>query len=102
MLQFVPGNVDVRACNFSERIEKGLTLALAEVRRRAQESTNFTVHVSRWRSRRRDRRGERGRLSPRPQADGSTKQAFTQLFCVFLFKRLNPQSEDVLYLHERA
>uniref|UniRef100_A0A8C4Z1K5 Si:ch211-1e14.1 n=1 Tax=Gadus morhua TaxID=8049 RepID=A0A8C4Z1K5_GADMO len=45
VLQFVPGNVDVRACNFSERIEKGLTLALAEVRRRAQESTNFTVHV---------------------------------------------------------
>ncbi|XP_030221063.1 UPF0606 protein KIAA1549 isoform X2 [Gadus morhua] len=45
VLQFVPGNVDVRACNFSERIEKGLTLALAEVRRRAQESTNFTVHI---------------------------------------------------------
>ncbi|CDQ85555.1 unnamed protein product [Oncorhynchus mykiss] len=46
VLQFVPSHVDVRVCNFSERIEKGLTMAYAEVRRRAQESTNFTVHVS--------------------------------------------------------
>ena len=46
VLQFVPSHVDVRGCHFSERIEKGLTMAYAEVRRRAQESTNFTVHVS--------------------------------------------------------
>uniref|UniRef100_A0A672FL86 Si:ch211-1e14.1 n=1 Tax=Salarias fasciatus TaxID=181472 RepID=A0A672FL86_SALFA len=46
VLQFVPGHVDVRFCNFSEGIEKGLTLAFAEVRRRSKESTNFTVHVS--------------------------------------------------------
>ncbi|KAG7275959.1 hypothetical protein CRUP_037250 [Coryphaenoides rupestris] len=45
VLQFVPSNMDIRACNFSERIEKGLTMALAEVRHRAQESTNFTVHI---------------------------------------------------------
>lgn len=46
MLQFVPGHVDVRFCNFSESIERGLTRAFAEVRRRSKESTNFTVHVS--------------------------------------------------------
>ncbi|XP_038872900.1 UPF0606 protein KIAA1549-like [Salvelinus namaycush] len=45
VLQFVPSHVDVRVCNFSERIEKGLTMAYAEVRRRTQESTNFTVHI---------------------------------------------------------
>ncbi|XP_029951377.1 UPF0606 protein KIAA1549-like isoform X2 [Salarias fasciatus] len=45
VLQFVPGHVDVRFCNFSEGIEKGLTLAFAEVRRRSKESTNFTVHI---------------------------------------------------------
>uniref|UniRef100_A0A4W5NYF4 Si:ch211-1e14.1 n=1 Tax=Hucho hucho TaxID=62062 RepID=A0A4W5NYF4_9TELE len=45
VLQFVPSHIDVRVCNFSERIEKGLTMAYAEVRRRAQESTNFTVHI---------------------------------------------------------
>ncbi|KAM7414185.1 hypothetical protein PAMA_019144 [Pampus argenteus] len=45
VLQFVPGHIDVRFCNFSERIEKGLTMAFAEVRRRSKESTNFTVHI---------------------------------------------------------
>ena len=95
MLQFVPSNVDVRACNFTERIEKGLTMAFAEVRRRAQESTNFTVHVSRWRSRRRDRRGDSGRFSLSPTSSRWLHQALTQLFCLFLFKRLNPQPEDV-------
>ncbi|KAM6937057.1 LOW QUALITY PROTEIN: UPF0606 protein KIAA1549 [Xenentodon cancila] len=45
VLQFVPRHIDVRYCNFSERIEKGLTMALAEVRRRSEESTNFTVHI---------------------------------------------------------
>lgn len=46
VLQFVPGHVDVRVCNFSESVEKGLTSAFAEVRRRSRESTNFTVQVS--------------------------------------------------------
>lgn len=46
VLQFVPGHIDVRFCNFSESIEKGLTMAFAEMRRRSKESTNFTVHVS--------------------------------------------------------
>lgn len=46
VLQFVPSHIDVRICNFSESIEKGLTTAFAEVRRRSKESTNFTVHVS--------------------------------------------------------
>ncbi|XP_044212756.1 UPF0606 protein KIAA1549 isoform X1 [Thunnus albacares] len=45
VLQFVPGHIDVRFCNFSEGIEKGLTRAFAEVRRRSRESTNFTVHI---------------------------------------------------------
>lgn len=46
VLQFVPSHIDVRFCNFSESIEKGLTMAFADVRRRSKESTNFTVHVS--------------------------------------------------------
>ncbi|XP_070827571.1 UPF0606 protein KIAA1549 isoform X1 [Chaetodon trifascialis] len=45
VLQFVPGHIDVRFCNFSESVEKGLTKAFAEVRRRTKESTNFTVHI---------------------------------------------------------
>ncbi|XP_051238333.1 UPF0606 protein KIAA1549 isoform X2 [Dicentrarchus labrax] len=45
VLQFVPSHIDVRFCNFSESIEKGLTMAFAEVRRRSKESTNFTVQI---------------------------------------------------------
>ncbi|XP_029379670.1 UPF0606 protein KIAA1549 [Echeneis naucrates] len=45
VLQFVPSHIDVRFCNFSESIEKGLTKAFAEVRRRSKESTNFTVQI---------------------------------------------------------
>ncbi|XP_032380306.1 UPF0606 protein KIAA1549 isoform X7 [Etheostoma spectabile] len=45
VLQFVPSHIDVRFCNFSESIKKGLTMAFAEVRRRSKESTNFTVHI---------------------------------------------------------
>ncbi|XP_041652559.1 UPF0606 protein KIAA1549 isoform X2 [Cheilinus undulatus] len=45
VLQFVPSHVDIRYCNFSESIEKGLTMAFAEVRRRSKESTNFTVQI---------------------------------------------------------
>jgi len=45
VLQFVPGHVDVRLCNFSERVERGLLLAYAETRRRAHEQGNVTVQV---------------------------------------------------------
>ncbi|KAG5274037.1 hypothetical protein AALO_G00158470 [Alosa alosa] len=45
VLQFVPSHIDVRMCTFSEKIKKGLTAAYAEVRRRSQESTNFTVQI---------------------------------------------------------
>ncbi|XP_034540771.1 UPF0606 protein KIAA1549 [Notolabrus celidotus] len=45
VLQFVPSHIDVRLCNFSESIEKGLTMAFAEMRRRSRESTNFTVQI---------------------------------------------------------
>uniref|UniRef100_W5NJW6 Uncharacterized protein n=1 Tax=Lepisosteus oculatus TaxID=7918 RepID=W5NJW6_LEPOC len=45
VLQFVPSYIDVRFCNFSERIEKGLIMAFSEVRRRYQESPDFIVHI---------------------------------------------------------
>ncbi|XP_051547499.1 UPF0606 protein KIAA1549-like isoform X2 [Myxocyprinus asiaticus] len=45
VLQFVPSHVDVRLCSFSERVEKGLLMAYAEVRKRLQENGNFTVHI---------------------------------------------------------
>ncbi|KAJ8249867.1 hypothetical protein COCON_G00230830 [Conger conger] len=45
VLQFVPSHLDVRLCSFAERIERGLTMAYAEVRRRSNESTNFSVHI---------------------------------------------------------
>ncbi|XP_075705666.1 UPF0606 protein KIAA1549 homolog [Rhinoderma darwinii] len=45
VLQFVPQSVDIRLCTFSEQIQKGLTLALHEVRRLRQESDNFTVQI---------------------------------------------------------
>ncbi|XP_051791259.1 UPF0606 protein KIAA1549-like isoform X2 [Erpetoichthys calabaricus] len=45
VLQFVPTYVDVRFCNFSQRIEKGLTMAFSEVRRRVQDTDEFTVQV---------------------------------------------------------
>ncbi|XP_068133439.1 UPF0606 protein KIAA1549 homolog isoform X2 [Hyperolius riggenbachi] len=45
VLQFVPQSVDVRLCTFSEQIQKGLSLALYEVRRMRQESENVTVQI---------------------------------------------------------
>ncbi|XP_057691571.1 UPF0606 protein KIAA1549 isoform X2 [Corythoichthys intestinalis] len=45
VLQFVPVQVDVRFCNFSEHIERGLTMAFTEVCLRSKVSTNFTVHI---------------------------------------------------------
>ncbi|KAM4675762.1 UPF0606 protein KIAA1549 homolog [Discoglossus pictus] len=45
VLQFVPRSVDVRLCTFSDQIQKGLTVALYEVRRQRQEDNNFTVQI---------------------------------------------------------
>ncbi|XP_023129603.3 UPF0606 protein KIAA1549 isoform X1 [Amphiprion ocellaris] len=45
VLQFVPAHIDVRVCNFSERVERGLTLAYAETRRRAHEVGNVTIQL---------------------------------------------------------
>ncbi|NXH17476.1 K1549 protein, partial [Bucco capensis] len=44
VLQFVPRNVDVGFCNFTQRIEKGLVMALREVSKH-RESSNFTVQI---------------------------------------------------------
>ncbi|KAM6986068.1 UPF0606 protein KIAA1549 [Aplochiton taeniatus] len=45
VLQFVPSHVDVRVCNFSERVEKGLLMAYSETRRRSHELGNITVQL---------------------------------------------------------
>ncbi|XP_029018489.1 UPF0606 protein KIAA1549 [Betta splendens] len=45
VLQFVPAHVDIRVCNFSEKVEKGLMLAYTETRRRSQETGNVTVQL---------------------------------------------------------
>ncbi|XP_055087836.1 UPF0606 protein KIAA1549 [Periophthalmus magnuspinnatus] len=45
ILQFVPSHIDVRVCNFSERVEKGLLMAYAESRRRAHENSNISVQL---------------------------------------------------------
>ncbi|XP_073400134.1 UPF0606 protein KIAA1549 homolog isoform X3 [Dendrobates tinctorius] len=45
VLQFVPQSVDIRLCTFSEQIQKGLILALYEVRRLRQEIDDFTVQI---------------------------------------------------------
>nr|XP_023832329.1 UPF0606 protein KIAA1549-like [Salvelinus alpinus] len=45
VLQFVPSHVDVRVCNFSERVERGLLMAYTETRRRAHEFGNVTVQL---------------------------------------------------------
>ncbi|NWV85725.1 K1549 protein, partial [Dasyornis broadbenti] len=44
VLQFVPRNVDIGFCNFSQRIEKGLTMAFLEVNKH-QQFYNFTVQI---------------------------------------------------------
>uniref|UniRef100_A0A3Q2DE85 Uncharacterized protein n=1 Tax=Cyprinodon variegatus TaxID=28743 RepID=A0A3Q2DE85_CYPVA len=43
VLQFVPTHVDVRVCNFTERVERGLMMAYAESRRRSHEAGNVTM-----------------------------------------------------------
>lgn len=45
VLQFVPQSVDTGFCNFTQRIEKGLMIALSEVRKHHQGTHNFTVQV---------------------------------------------------------
>uniref|UniRef100_A0AAV2ISS3 Uncharacterized protein n=1 Tax=Knipowitschia caucasica TaxID=637954 RepID=A0AAV2ISS3_KNICA len=45
ILQFVPSHIDVRVCNFSQRVEKGLLMAFAESRRRAHENTNISIQL---------------------------------------------------------
>ncbi|XP_015243211.1 PREDICTED: UPF0606 protein KIAA1549-like isoform X2 [Cyprinodon variegatus] len=45
VLQFVPTHVDVRVCNFTERVERGLMMAYAESRRRSHEAGNVTVQL---------------------------------------------------------
>ncbi|XP_021243557.1 UPF0606 protein KIAA1549 homolog isoform X2 [Numida meleagris] len=45
VLQFVPRNMDIGFCNFSQRIEKGLTMAFMEVSKQHQEFYNFTVQI---------------------------------------------------------
>ncbi|KAM7378643.1 hypothetical protein PAMA_013518 [Pampus argenteus] len=45
VLQFVPAQIDVRVCNFSERVEKGLTMAYSETQRRSHEARNVTVQL---------------------------------------------------------
>nr|XP_028603443.1 UPF0606 protein KIAA1549 homolog isoform X2 [Podarcis muralis] len=45
VLQFVPQSVDVRFCNFSQHIEKGLTIAFGEVRKHHQGISNFSVQI---------------------------------------------------------
>ncbi|NWY66949.1 K1549 protein, partial [Erithacus rubecula] len=44
VLQFVPRNVDIGFCTFSQRIERGLTMAFLEVNKH-QEFYNFTVQI---------------------------------------------------------
>nr|XP_061809620.1 UPF0606 protein KIAA1549-like [Nerophis lumbriciformis] len=45
VLLFVPAHVDVRLCNFSERVETGLATAYGEARRRSSESGAVSVQL---------------------------------------------------------
>ncbi|KAJ6660002.1 hypothetical protein lerEdw1_018200 [Lerista edwardsae] len=45
VLQFVPQSVDTGFCNFSQRIEKGLTVAFREVKKHHLEISNFSVQI---------------------------------------------------------
>ncbi|XP_061524401.1 uncharacterized protein si:dkeyp-27e10.3 isoform X9 [Phycodurus eques] len=45
LLLFVPAHVDVRVCNFSERVESGLVMAYSETRRRSLESGAVSVQL---------------------------------------------------------
>ncbi|XP_061494810.1 UPF0606 protein KIAA1549 homolog isoform X2 [Rhineura floridana] len=45
VLQFVPQSIDVGFCNFSQRIEKGLTVAFGDVRKHHLDISSFTVQI---------------------------------------------------------
>ncbi|KAM6202242.1 UPF0606 protein KIAA1549 homolog [Rhynchocyon petersi] len=45
VLQFVPQSVDTGFCNFTQRIEKGLVVALSEVRKHPPGAQNLTVQI---------------------------------------------------------
>ncbi|KAM9651468.1 UPF0606 protein KIAA1549 homolog [Trichechus inunguis] len=45
VLQFVPQSVDTGFCNFTQRIEKGLMIALSEVRKHHPGAYNLTVQI---------------------------------------------------------
>ncbi|KAM9216328.1 UPF0606 protein KIAA1549 homolog [Dugong dugon] len=45
VLQFVPLSVDTGFCNFTQRIEKGLMIALSEVRKHHPGTYNLTVQI---------------------------------------------------------
>ncbi|XP_054547896.1 UPF0606 protein KIAA1549 homolog [Talpa occidentalis] len=45
VLQFVPQTVDTGFCNFTQRIEKGLMIALSAVRKHQQGTYNLTVQI---------------------------------------------------------
>ncbi|XP_061922769.1 UPF0606 protein KIAA1549 [Entelurus aequoreus] len=45
VLQFVPSHIDVRVCNFSERVEMGLVMAYRETRRRSLEPGGVSVQL---------------------------------------------------------
>ncbi|XP_069484837.1 UPF0606 protein KIAA1549 homolog isoform X2 [Ambystoma mexicanum] len=45
VLQFVPLNMEIGFCNFTQRLERGLALAFAEVRRLRQETDDFTIQI---------------------------------------------------------
>ncbi|KAJ1166208.1 hypothetical protein NDU88_006616 [Pleurodeles waltl] len=45
VLQFVPLNMEVGFCNFTQRLERGLAVAFAEVRRLRQEIDDFTIQI---------------------------------------------------------
>ncbi|XP_014643267.1 PREDICTED: UPF0606 protein KIAA1549 homolog [Ceratotherium simum simum] len=45
VLQFVPQSVDTGFCTFTQRIEKGLMIALSEVRKHHQGTYNLTVQI---------------------------------------------------------
>nr|XP_057923400.1 UPF0606 protein KIAA1549-like isoform X2 [Doryrhamphus excisus] len=45
VLQFVPVHVDVRVCNFSERVEIGLVMAYSKTRQRSSEAGGVSVQL---------------------------------------------------------
>lgn len=48
VLQLVPPHLDVRLCDFSQRVERGLKMAFTETRRRALQPGTVTMQVRDW------------------------------------------------------